>query len=89
MINNACATQALINILCNVEHDDVNLGTTLTELKEFTAGFDAQMKGLTINNSEPIRTVHNSFSRYVLLYICTWIALVVAMEEVAAARESV
>ena len=64
MINNACASQAIINILANVDHCDVKLGQTLGELKEFTGSFDPQMKGLTISNSDTIRTVHNGFSRY-------------------------
>ncbi|XP_067940720.1 ubiquitin carboxyl-terminal hydrolase isozyme L5-like [Watersipora subatra] len=63
VINNACASQAIINILANVEHKDVSLGSTLTELRDFTMSFDPQMKGLSISNSENIREVHNSFSR--------------------------
>jgi len=63
VINNACASQAILNILANVDHADVKLGQTLSELKEFTGSFDPQMKGLTISNSDTIRTVHNGFSR--------------------------
>lgn len=63
VINNACATQALISILLNASHDDVNIGSTLSEFKEFASAFDPATKGLTLNNSEVIRTVHNSFSR--------------------------
>ncbi|KAF6033819.1 hypothetical protein EB796_007876 [Bugula neritina] len=63
VINNACATQAIINILANVDHEDVKLGSSLTELKDFTMSFDPQMKGLSISNSQHIRSVHNTFAR--------------------------
>lgn len=63
VIHNACATQALINILMNCKHSDLNLGSTLSEFREFTKSFDASMKGLSLSNSELIRKVHNSFSR--------------------------
>ncbi|XP_018567824.1 ubiquitin carboxyl-terminal hydrolase isozyme L5 [Anoplophora glabripennis] len=63
VIENACATQAILSILLNCRHTDLKLGHTLTELKDFCQGFDANMKGLTISNSPVIRTVHNSFAR--------------------------
>ncbi|KAJ8945965.1 hypothetical protein NQ318_016793 [Aromia moschata] len=63
VIENACATQAILSVLLNCRSSDVKLGHTLTELKEFCQGFDANMKGLTISNSPVIRTVHNSFAR--------------------------
>lgn len=63
VIENACATQAILSVLMNLNHPDVKLGQTLKELKEFCSGFDPNMKGLTISNSEKIRTVHNSFAR--------------------------
>lgn len=63
VIENACATQAILSVLLNCRHPDIRLGHTLTELKEFCQGFDANMKGLTISNSPVIRTVHNSFAR--------------------------
>lgn len=66
VIQNACATQALVNILMNCQHADLQLGQTLTEFKEFTKAFDATMKGLSLSNSELIRKVHNSFSRQTL-----------------------
>lgn len=66
VINNACATQAILSILFNTSHDDVKLGTTLGDFKEFVAFFDSHNKGLALSNSDQIRTVHNSFSRQTL-----------------------
>ena len=45
VINNACATQAILSILLNVDHDEVKLGSTLDEFKSFSASFDPQLKG--------------------------------------------
>lgn len=66
VINNACATQAILSILLNCKHQDISLGSTLTEFKEFCQSFDANMKGLTLSNSQTIRSVHNSFARQTL-----------------------
>lgn len=63
VIENACATQAILSVLLNCRHPDLKLGHTLTELKDFCQSFDANMKGLTISNSPVIRSVHNSFAR--------------------------
>ena len=63
VINNACATQAIINILLNCQHKDMQLGQTLTDLKEFIQHFDPTMKGLALSNSDVIKQVHNSFAR--------------------------
>ncbi|XP_071948052.1 ubiquitin carboxyl-terminal hydrolase isozyme L5-like [Antedon mediterranea] len=63
VINNACATQAILSILLNCKHKDFNLGTTLTDFKQFSQSFDPTMKGLSISNSDTIKQVHNSFSR--------------------------
>lgn len=66
VINNACATQAILSLLLNCKHPDLKLGSTLQDLQEFTQSFDAYTKGLTLSNAAHIRSVHNSFARQTL-----------------------
>jgi ubiquitin carboxyl-terminal hydrolase L5 len=61
VITNACATQAILNVLFNAK--DINLGDTLGNFKSFVDDFDSESKGLAIGNSDLIRNVHNSFAR--------------------------
>jgi ubiquitin carboxyl-terminal hydrolase L5 len=61
VIQNACATQAILNILLNQAPEKLDVGVTLTDFKSFSAGLDSAMKGEVLNNSEVIRKAHNSF----------------------------
>lgn len=60
-IQNACATQAVLNSLLN-KTDAINIGNELSNLHSFVREFDPEMAGETLSNSEEIRKVHNSFS---------------------------
>eukprot|EP00929_Paragymnodinium_shiwhaense_P112837 TRINITY_DN81105_c0_g1_i1.p2 TRINITY_DN81105_c0_g1~~TRINITY_DN81105_c0_g1_i1.p2 ORF type:complete len:370 (-),score=125.10 TRINITY_DN81105_c0_g1_i1:192-1301(-) len=61
VIENACATQAILSVIMNSESDKLDIGPHLREFKEFSMALDPQMKGLAIGNSEVIRKAHNSF----------------------------
>jgi len=66
VINNACATQAIMSVLMNIQDSSVTLGDTLKEFKEFCGALDPETKGLALSNSDQIRSVHNSFARQTL-----------------------
>lgn len=63
VINNACASIALLNATLNIQDSNVELGEELTNLQAFSAGLDPQTRGEIITNSQKIREVHNSFAR--------------------------
>ena len=45
------------------QRDDVELGSTLKEFKDFTASFPPGLKGVAISSSEAIKKSHNAFGR--------------------------
>lgn len=68
MISNSCATHALISILLNCDHDGLNLGPTLTRLKEHTKIMDPENKGYAIGNVPELAKAHNSHANFSSLY---------------------
>ena len=62
VVNNACATQAIVNVLLNFP-TEILLGDALTQFLDFTAGLDPATRGELIGQSEVLRNVHNSFAR--------------------------
>jgi ubiquitin carboxyl-terminal hydrolase L5 len=62
VINDACATYALLSILMN-RSKDFDIGDELVMLREFTLPLGSKDRGWAIGNSEVIRTAHNSFHR--------------------------
>jgi ubiquitin carboxyl-terminal hydrolase L5 len=62
VINDACATYALLSILMN-RAKDLDIGDELRNLKDFTLALPSRDRGWSIGNSDVIRNAHNSFSR--------------------------
>ncbi|KAF8250237.1 cysteine proteinase [Wilcoxina mikolae CBS 423.85] len=60
VIDNACASLALLNIVFN---SDVKLSPELQSFKEFSQSLTPPLKGLAVANYEHIRNIHNSFAR--------------------------
>nr|CAQ53274.1 CG1950-PA [Drosophila simulans] len=63
VVTNACATQALICLLLNLQHEDIDLGPILSELKIFCQDLCPDCRGQCLAKEERIRKVHNSFAR--------------------------
>lgn len=69
VITNACATQALLCLLMNLQHPDIDLGETLTSFKSVCQDLDPVVRGLCLSRESKIRSVHNSFARPVLFEV--------------------
>ncbi|XP_004419847.1 PREDICTED: ubiquitin carboxyl-terminal hydrolase BAP1 [Ceratotherium simum simum] len=61
LIPNSCATHALLSVLLNCS--DVDLGPTLSRMKDFTKGFSPESKGYAIGNAPELAKAHNSHAR--------------------------
>ncbi|THV06705.1 ubiquitin-specific protease [Dendrothele bispora CBS 962.96] len=60
VVNNACATLAVLNALGNIP--SLEKGGQLTELFNFTTGMDPQTRGFVITSADWLREAHNSLS---------------------------
>ncbi|KAJ3749262.1 hypothetical protein DFH05DRAFT_1476108 [Lentinula detonsa] len=60
VVNNACATIAVINALGNIPA--LKSGPQLAQLMEFTNNMDPQTRGLVVTSSDWLREAHNSLS---------------------------
>ncbi|KAI6173528.1 Ubiquitin carboxyl-terminal hydrolase [Aphelenchoides besseyi] len=69
VINNACATQAIVNLLLNLDQEKVSLGPILENFRSFSLEMDPSSRGLCLSNSQEIRELHNSFARQNFLEI--------------------
>ena len=58
-----------MSVLMNITDNNITLGSTLTDFKEFCGALDSETKGLALSNSDQIRSVHNSFARQQLFEI--------------------
>jgi ubiquitin carboxyl-terminal hydrolase L5 len=60
VINNSCATQAILSILLNAP---VEINGPLKDYFDFAKSLSSEDRGLGLSNSDEIRKIHNSFSR--------------------------
>ncbi|KIO31514.1 hypothetical protein M407DRAFT_14084 [Tulasnella calospora MUT 4182] len=61
LIHNACATQAILNVIFNCPQLDI--GAKLRNFKDFTRNMGPKMKGLALSNDLGIRDIHNTMAR--------------------------
>jgi ubiquitin carboxyl-terminal hydrolase L5 len=62
-VTNACATQAILNILLN-SPDKLEIGPALQNFLEFTAPLDPVSRGHQIGSMDELRLAHNAFARH-------------------------
>lgn len=60
VVQDACATQALLSVLLNA---DIDRGEMLEDFREFSTMLDSDSRGVSIGSHDRIRAVHNSFAR--------------------------
>ncbi len=63
VINNACATQAILGILMNSADKIEEIGEELKNFKMFALEMDPFTRGECISNLEKVRLEHNKFSK--------------------------
>lgn len=56
VIENACATQAILSVLLNTSHPDVDLGANLNDFKSFVSNFDPDVS-LSLSVSISIKLI--------------------------------
>ncbi|ELP87367.1 ubiquitin carboxyl-terminal hydrolase isozyme L5, putative [Entamoeba invadens IP1] len=61
VVNNACATQAILSVLLNLKTIDV--GSTLQQFKESAMKLSPYDRGVAIGKSDIIRKTHNEFAQ--------------------------
>lgn len=61
VVQNACATQAILSVLLN--SSDIDIGDNLREFKSFSLALDSESRGFAIGDCDSIRLIHNSFAR--------------------------
>ncbi|XP_062508228.1 uncharacterized protein LOC134184528 isoform X2 [Corticium candelabrum] len=61
VVTNACATYALLSVLLNCP--DINLGSLLGRIKEFTEAFNPESKGYAVANLHQLKIIHNKHAR--------------------------
>ncbi|KAL7714500.1 Ubiquitin carboxyl-terminal hydrolase [Entamoeba marina] len=61
IVNNACATQAILSVLLNLT--DVSIGDTLNNFKTESMKLTPHDRGIAIGNNKIIRDVHNEFAQ--------------------------
>ncbi|KAF9506568.1 hypothetical protein BS47DRAFT_1374079 [Hydnum rufescens UP504] len=60
VVNNACATIAVLNGICNIP--SLRVGAELEQFREFASALDPQMRGEVITSNAFFRATHNSLS---------------------------
>lgn len=65
VVNDACATLAIVNLLCN--HPSAPLGDDISNFLSFTQDLDPFTRGTQVVDYEPFRNAHNSFASPYLL----------------------